>query len=184
MGLSDYATLIRPTGLDRHRRRSCASLGEKASECAASSRHGLERLPLPAWTSQEAPAFVLHETLFDRFRSPLERANLGHGLPTIRNRDGFSLTHLPDDLRELRLGFVSRICGSHRCNITRQIRLVKYYCSSHDRGPGVRASSPQAAKMAALPGSGRASGPRRGPPDRSREAHATICITRRGGERG
>ena len=47
-----------------------------------------------------------------------------------------------------------------------------------DRGSGVRASSPQAAKMAALPGSGRASGPRRGPPDRSREAHATICITR------
>ena len=46
------------------------------------------------------------------------------------------------------------------------------------RGPGVRASSPQAAKMAALPGSGQASGPRRGPPDRSREAHATICITR------
>ncbi len=35
------------------------------------------------------------------------------------------------------------------------------------RGPGVRASSPQAAKLAAPPGSGRASGPRRGPPDRS-----------------
>ena len=33
-----------------------------------------------------------------------------------------------------------------------------------DRVPGVRASSPQAAKMAALPGSGRASGPRRGLP--------------------
>ena len=45
------------------------------------------------------------------------------------------------------------------------------------RPPGVRASSPQAARMAALPGSGRASGPRRGPPNRSREAHATICIT-------
>ena len=36
-----------------------------------------------------------------------------------------------------------------------------------DRVPGVRASSPQAAKMAALPGRGRASGPRRGLPDRS-----------------
>ena len=46
-----------------------------------------------------------------------------------------------------------------------------------DRGPGVRASSPQAAKMAALPGNGR-SGPRWGPPDRPREAHDTIGITR------
>ena len=51
-----------------------------------------------------------------------------------------------------------------------------------DRRPGVRASSPQAARMAALPGSGRASGPRRGPPDRSRGAQATICITRQRGE--
>ncbi len=51
---------------------------------------------------------------------------------------------------------------------------------SAGRGIGVRASSPQAAKMAALPGSGRASGPRRGPPDRCREAHATMCSTRLG----
>ena len=59
------------------------------------------------------------------------------------------------------------------------------------RGPGGRASLPgsagfqpakekTAAKMAALPGSGRASDPRRGPPDRFREAYATICITRQG----
>ena len=46
------------------------------------------------------------------------------------------------------------------------------------RGPGVRASSPQAAKMAALPGSGQAGGPRRGLPDRAREAHATMHISR------
>ena len=44
----------------------------------------------------------------------------------------------------------------------------------------MRASSPQAAKMAALPGSGSAGDPRRETPDRSREAHATTCITRPG----
>ena len=133
MELSDYAPLIRPAELDRRKRRSCASLGEKTSERAASARDGLERLPLLARTRQKAPAFVLRKTLFDRFRSSLERTNLSHGLSAIRNRDSLSLTHLPDDFRELCPGFVGGIFGSHRCNITSQPSLVKYYYSRHDR---------------------------------------------------
>ena len=93
MEMSDSAPSIRPAGLDQRKQRSSASFGEKAFERAVSSRHGLERLSLSAWTNQETSAFVLREPLFDYFRFPLERANLSHGFSTIRNCNCLSSTH-------------------------------------------------------------------------------------------
>ena len=100
-------------------KRSLASLCEKTLQSPRSRLYSFQRPSLTR--ANENPAlFEFFESLLDRCRFLLDRANLGHRFPTIRNRDRFPLTHLPQEFREPRLGFIGGICILHERDITSQ----------------------------------------------------------------
>ena len=88
-------------------RRSFTALGEKPRECAGPSFNRSEHPPRDGRANQGAAAFEVLQPLVERrLPPPPDQTDLRHWLPSIRDGDGLSFAHLPNDLGEPRLCFV------------------------------------------------------------------------------
>ena len=88
-------------------RSSFAALGEKSGECAGPSLNRSERPPWNGRVNQCAATFEVLQPLVERRLLTLpDRTDFGYWFPSIRDSDGLSFAHLPNDLGESRFRFV------------------------------------------------------------------------------
>ena len=101
---------------------------------------------------------ILQPAFKRRCRLLPDGMNFRHRLSAVRDGNGSAVAHLPDDLRESRLGFVDRVREGHAATITSQTRYYNSGAGGGRRGAGRRRTARSAGPCPGQPRSSVSSG--------------------------